>query len=274
MMFSDRSVGGNISQGLDCLASSTWADSRSYCRADYFNSAWDWKTYTASDLSSGNVPDLVYFDASNSLYNRSRWTFEYRTGDWSSLTDNFINDLAPAYLGSAHVLSYQFSYLNVADNDNIADPQSGFFANVPNRYDIYDLEAFIAQHPDKVFIFWTTSLSRSNGNAVATQFNDQMRNYAFSHDKILFDVADILSHHPDGTACYDNRDSIQYCKKLASGDVSECENHPDDGHNYPAICQEYTTEIDGGHLGAVSGGMLRVAKGFWVLMAQINGWQP
>jgi hypothetical protein len=55
---------------------------------------------------------------------------------------------------------------------------------------------------------------------------------------------------------------------------SNCENHPDDGLSIPAICQEYTTEVEGGHLGAVSSGKIRVAKAFWVLMAQIAGWIP
>ncbi|MBE0411782.1 MAG: hypothetical protein IBX69_18800 [Anaerolineales bacterium] len=51
-----------------------------------------------------------------------------------------------------------------------------------------------------------------------------------------------------------------------------CEDYPDDGLDLPAICQDYTTEVDGGHLGSVSGGKIRVAKAFWVLMAQIAGW--
>ncbi len=52
------------------------------------------------------------------------------------------------------------------------------------------------------------------------------------------------------------------------------ENYPSDGLNRPAICQHYTTETDGGHLGSVSAGKIRVAKAVWVLMAQLAGWQP
>ena len=54
----------------------------------------------------------------------------------------------------------------------------------------------------------------------------------------------------------------------------KAENHPDDGKNTLAICQDFTTEIDGGHLGSVSGGGIRIAKAFWVLMAMQAGWTP
>ncbi len=93
-----------------------------------------------------------------------------------------------------------------------------------------------------------------------------MRQYAIDNDKVLFDVADILSHDPDGNPCYDNRDGVPY----DNGNTSE--NHPDDGQNIPAICPHYTTEADGGHLGSVSAGKIRVAKAYWVLMARLAGW--
>jgi hypothetical protein len=60
---------------------------------------------------------------------------------------------------------------------------------------------------------------------------------------------------------------VEYCSQN-----KKCENYPDDGEDYPAICQDYTTETDGGHLGSVSGGAIRIAKAFWVLMARIAGW--
>jgi hypothetical protein len=95
-----------------------------------------------------------------------------------------------------------------------------------------------------------------------------MRQYAIANQKPLFDVADILSHDPAGNPCYDNRDGVPY----DNGNNSE--NYPDDGANRLAICPHYTTETDGGHLGSVSAGKIRVAKAFWVLMARITGWTP
>ncbi|OUC05247.1 hypothetical protein RY27_28440 [Litorilinea aerophila] len=267
MVFSDRSVGQNINEGLDCLTASSWGSAPASCRRDYYDSNWSWKTYTEADRQAGVVPGRILFEPDPVRYNRSNWEFEFRMGTWSELTQDFIQNLAPAHVGSKDVLSYQFSYLNVEGDSDIADPDSGFFANNGDKYDIYDLEAYMAQHPDKVFILWTTSLARSIGTEAAREFNEQMRAYAAANGGILFDVADIESHRETGEPCYDNRDGVQYCTTNGA-----CENHADDGLNLPAICQDYTTEVDGGHLGAVSGGKIRLAKAFWVLMARIAGW--
>jgi hypothetical protein len=267
VLFSDRSVGQNITEALDCLAAASWGQSPAYCRRDFYNSNWDWKTFVSSDLTAGVVPLRIIFYPDSFRYSRNNWTFEFKMGTWSSLTEDFIHDLAPTYINSKDVLSYQFSYLNVAEGDDIDDPQNGYFTNTPNRYDVYDLEAYIAQHPNKTFFFWTTSLARGIGTQTALNFNNQMRQYARDHSKILFDVADIESHTDLGINCYDNRDGVQYCSQNGG-----CENHPNDHQNYPAICQDYTTELDGGHLGNVSAGRIRIAKAFWVLMAHIAGW--
>ena len=163
MVFSDRSVGANIHDGLSCLAASSWAAAPASCRRDYINpNTSDWITYNATDLANGIVPELVQFPAS-STYNRSNWEFEFKEGTWSSLTDHFINDLGPRFLNSKDVLSYQFSYLNFNENLSILDPQQGFFVSTALYYDITDLEAYFAQHPDKTFFLWTSSLARSVG---------------------------------------------------------------------------------------------------------------
>jgi hypothetical protein len=272
LLFSDRSVGENISWGLDCLAAANYGDAAPSCRKEYLEkdgSTWDVKLYMQEDFDNGTVPDSIYFDPDPVIYDRSNWTYQFRMGTWSELTNDFVNGLVPTYVNSKDVLSYQFSYLNIMEGDTIADPQIGFFAADPGnggRYDISDIEALEAQYPNKVFIYWTTSLARSIGTTEGEQFNNQMRQYAIDNQKILFDVADILSHDPSGAACYDNRDGVEFCG------TNGCENDPDDGLNLPAICQDYTTEIGGGHLGQVSSGKIQVAKAFWVLMARIAGW--
>jgi hypothetical protein len=96
-----------------------------------------------------------------------------------------------------------------------------------------------------------------------------MRQYVATHGGVLFDVADIESHDPYGAPCYDNRDGVPYYRL---GSLRE--NYPNDGVNQPAICQHYTSEHDGGHLGAPSAGGIRLAKGLMVLMARIAGWTP
>lgn len=254
MLFSDRSVGQNISEGLTCL-SYPMASAPNYCRGTHYDPDYDVD------------PSVVSWTGT---YDRSNWTFEFRQGTWDQLTEDFIQSLAPSYLNSKTVLTYQFSYLNVAETSTIADPQNGFFANTSRFADVYDLENWISAHPNKVFFFWTTSLARSIGTQVSEDFNNEMRQYAlnrFNSGKptVLFDVADILSHKPNGQPCYDNRDGVAYC------DVNGCENYPDDGINLAAICQEYTDNRDGGHLNTA--GRIRIAKAYWVLMAQIAGWQ-
>jgi hypothetical protein len=280
MMFADRSVGDNINRALDCFTASSWAQAPSYCRRDYtgvVGSTWNWKTFGLDDYSNNRVPERILFTPDPSKYNRSNWTYDWAVGTWDEIVAGFVTQLVPQYINNKDVLSFQFSYLNIESGENIADPAQGFFVDLPSdfygssrvRWDISDLEALESRYPDKIFIYWTTSLSRSLGSPEGLVFNNQMREYAIENEKILFDVADILSHDDRGNPCYDNRDSIQYCTMSGS-----CENYPDDGRALPAICQDYTTETDGGHLGSVSAGGIRVAKAFWVLMAQIAGWQP
>jgi hypothetical protein len=264
-MFSDRSVGANIDAALNCFTASSWETSPAYCRNDYYDQNWNWKTFPAS----GSAPARILFAPDPAKYNRDNWIFEARTGGWSELTQDFIQGLAPAYVDKVDALTYQFTYLNVTDRDDIADPNKGFFADNPDRYDIYDLEAYMAQHPDKEFVFWTTSLARGIGTQVSTDFNEQIRQYVREHGLFLLDIADIESHTDQGIPCYDNRDGIEYCSQ-----AGKCENYPDDGVDLPSICQDFTTETDGGHLGSVSGGGIQIAKAFWVLMARVAGWAP
>jgi hypothetical protein len=279
MLFSDRSVGQNINLALNCLSSSSWAQSPVYCRRDYYGtqtSTWLWKAYGASDLQAGTVPARILFTPDPVRYSRANWSFEFRMGGWEELLANFSTDLVPRYAASKDVLGFQFSYLNIDAGSDIASLQTGFFVDHPHngyypnreRWDISDLRALEAQYPGKTFIYWTTSLARGIGTAEGTAFNDQMRAYALQYNRVLFDVADILSRNDQGALCYDNRDGVAFSNGSAS------ENYPNDGVQTVALCQDYTTETDGGHLGAVSAGQIRVAKAFWVLMARIAGWQP
>lgn len=87
-----------------------------------------------------------------------------------------------------------------AEGSDISDPNTGFFADSAERYDIYYPEAYIDQHPDKLFIFWTSSLARSIGTQAAMDFNNQKRQYALENGKILFDVADIEAQYDQGPA--------------------------------------------------------------------------
>jgi len=253
MMFMDRSVGANIFEGITCL---------SYLHSSAPNHC---KRYEHNGNPSFPVnPSEVYWSGT---WNCSNWSYRFwpdGCNDWNQKVDCFI-DYVEQRIDSFDVVGFQFSYLEVAVGSDIAHPVNGFFGTgsfgTANHY-----MQFQNTHADKKVIWFTSSLARSIGTEESESFNEQLRQYAASNQIILFDVADILSHTPWDSPCYDNRDGVAY----SFGNNSE--NHPDDGLEIPAICQEYTTETEGGHLGSVSAGKIRVAKAFWVLMARIAGW--
>jgi hypothetical protein len=257
MVFIDRSVGQNIDEGLTCLSYPSLDDAPNYCRRI---------THPVPEFS---VDRSVLAWSRPGGYNRSNWTYlpwpDSCGAEWYDKVGGIIS-LLDTYSSQYDVVSYQFSYLEVSAGSSIEDQPGGFFSDNPNRFDVYDQAAAEAEHPGTIFIYWTTSLARGVGTEEARSFNDQMRQYTASHELPLFDVADILSHDPSGNPCYDNRDGVPYNPNGGG------ENYPDDGAAFPAICQHYTTEVDGGHLGSVSAGRIRVAKAFWVLMALLAGW--
>jgi len=263
-MFVDRSVGWNISEYLTCLSYASDEAAPSRCRRNHGTPA-----YTVSPL------ELNWSRTGG--YVRSNWQYfgwpgtgippEFPCGvsdnSWQDKINCFISyvDANPT---AYDVYGYQNSYLEVDNNSDITSPTGGYFVANATKKDITDIEALQARYPDKKIIHWTTSLARAIGTQEATDFNNQLRAYVHGTNKILFDVADIESHDPAGNPCYDNRDGVAY-----GG-----ENYPDDGLNIPALCQHYTSEFNGGHLGAPSAGGIRIAKAFWVLMAQLAGWNP
>lgn len=269
MMFVNRSVGANISEGLTCLGYESSTVAPNHCKV--FN-------HYVPEFSS---PQSEVQWSRPGGYSRTNWQYfgwpnsgippelpcGVNTGMWFQKLECFIRyvDQNPTLF---HVYSYMNSYLEVDSNSDIASATTGYFARQANRYDIGDFEAMEARHPGRIFIHHTSSLARSIGNQVSTSFNNQMRDYVRTNNKILLDVADIESHDPWGRPCYDNRDGVPYATNSAS------ENFPDDGVSLPAICQHYTRDADGGHLGNPDSGKIRVAKAFWVLMARLAGWNP
>ncbi len=245
MVFFDRSVGWNISGGLDCLAAPSWAQSPSHCRR-YFSSqvvcnpepqSNQVKTYTGRD---GPPPPPVQFPGGN---DRSNIEYAFSEGNYWFDEVKFFVDNFPTY-ADRQIVTYGHNYLQVNEDSIIAD---AFFDPNYDGYNLVDLLALEAQYPDKTFVYWTSSLARTIGSEVSQRFNQQMRDWAKENNRILFDLADILSHTPEGNACTNEA-------------------------GRPVICCEYTTESDGGHLGNVSAGKLQAAKAMWVMLAQIAGW--
>ena len=231
MLLRHASIGKNLDEGLNCLANSFPENRPNFC-------------------DQGVPPEQVVYDPK---YNRSNWTFEPHNlpnpnpGWWKKIT-NFA-DRIDAYNGDVpfEVVSYTVDYLDVQEGSNLDEVffQGQRNGNLPN---VQDLVALEAAHPDLTVIWWTSNLARVIGSPDSETFNQQMRDFAWANGKVLFDMADIEFHAPDGTPCVDSQ-----------------------GRGLPAICQDYTSEKVGGHLNAL--GTQRVAKALWVLMARLAGWE-
>ncbi|RLC64929.1 MAG: hypothetical protein DRI80_00120 [Chloroflexota bacterium] len=104
-----------------------------------------------------------------------------------------------------------------------------------------------AEHPNTVLAWWTWPIIASNNsraycNEELAEFNDAVRAYVDANGGVLFDIADIESHDPDGNPVYYN--------------------------GWEAAYPDYTT--DGAHLSEM--GRQRVASAMWWLLARVAGW--
>ena len=238
-IYRHASVGDNISFGLNCMM-------------NYFPDRAD-----PSQRPSACDRDLAQSEIIiDPKYNRSNWHFELHSPlpnpnpGWYNKAQYFIDRIDGLAEGESYqVANFKFGYV---EGTNIND--HFFTNNIPddNFPSVFDLEALEDRHPEITFVWWTMGLARMSG-PFTQEFNDRQRAYAVSNGKILFDIADIESHKPDGTLCYGiDRDQ--------------------NPTTIPSICPEYTNEVFAGHLNSI--GRVRLAKAVWVLMAQLAGWTP
>ncbi|WKZ31562.1 MAG: PKD domain-containing protein [Candidatus Dojkabacteria bacterium] len=148
------------------------------------------------------------------------------------------------------VYSYKLGYVDGITGSNTVD---NFWNPNHAQTNISDLEELYddldAAGSDATIALWTLGLGTQIGTSVSDSFNAQLRNYAITNDKFLFDVADIFSHRPD--------------------DGSPCTYlNPADGLEHEAMCPNYST--DAGHLNGLGG--QRAAQSIWLMLACIDGW--
>jgi hypothetical protein len=167
-------------------------------------------------------------------YDRRNWVFEPRMGNWREKIDDLVTQTA-ARTGDFDVFMSKLCYIDALGNGH---PDWEYFCG--------RMEQLEADYPDKTFVWWTIPLTR-DGQPGTDVFNAQMRTYCVDHQKVLFDIADIECHDPNGV-------------KLVNAQGNE------------VISQEYTKEIHAGHLNPT--GRVRVASAFWYLMARLAGWDP
>jgi hypothetical protein len=224
LVLRSASIGWNIDQGLDCLMN-RFADRR---RRPNF-------------CDRRIPPGEVVYDAK---YDRRNWAVEVRGNPgWYGKVADFVDRLDRGKPGeSLDVVAFNFNYSDGVPTSDILDRFFGATTG-GKAANVAALEALEKRHPDKTFVWWTMALPRQSSTTMQ-RFNERLRAYALERNKILFDLADIESHRPDGGACLDNQ-----------------------GAGLEAICQEYTDERDSGHLNAR--GAQRGAKAIWVLMATL-----
>jgi len=163
------------------------------------------------------------------------------------------------------------NHYQAGSNQHPFDKIAGFASNVKDGHDVammkfcvgdfepwtsYDAEDIWlgyrdmmieqqAEHPGVMLVWWTSPLttqSDARGLASFEEFNGHVRAYVNANGGILFDIADIESHDPDGNP-------------ISSG-------------GYEAMWNSYST--DGAHLNET--GRQRGASALWWLLARIAGW--
>nr|MBN2276876.1 VCBS repeat-containing protein [candidate division Zixibacteria bacterium] len=113
------------------------------------------------------------------------------------------------------------------------------------------MEELEAAYPGAVFIYMTGHLDGSGPDGILYTNNNQIRDYCTSHDKVLFDFADIESYDPDGNYYPDETDACYWCSDWCA--VHTCPTCGSCAHSHCFNCY-----LKG--------------KAWWWMMAQVEGW--
>jgi hypothetical protein len=219
VMFRHASVGVTINEGLDCLQGTR--DHPDECTL---------------------YPDYQY--------DRRNWSFQPRgNSGWYGKVDDFVAEVE-AQLDSFDVFSFKYCYLDGLDGlgEPCGSPASPSKIEQAWTYLREAMEDLAARHPEKIFVWWTIPLTQV-GQSCTDALNGRIRSYVFERQQILFDVADIESHDPEGV-------------HQVSGDGWEIA--------LKEYCGEQKPDAQACHPGAT--GKMLLARGYWWLMARVSGW--
>lgn len=267
--------GGRASSGLNCLG---WTD---------LGAPPDGGRPKSCGCPQGDLPNRwqnicrneTHFLPIGAEYTRENWQFEVHPYRITSDNLQQIRNMNPGWQNKENYFIQRVDTLAPDERFDFVSFQMGyvegpsinkqFFTNTddvfrsdgaPNYDDrqpgVANLETLDAAHPEFQIIWVTAAQARrvefdDTGSPYVQEFNRMLRDYAEAHGKILFDLADIESHLPDGTPCY----GID----AAGAPV-----------DVVTVCDDYVGEKVSGHLNAF--GANRVAQAIWVMMAQLAGW--
>ncbi len=195
------------------------------------------------------LKDPGYYPGECTSYNQNPYKYDDRIWDWQMWAENWSDAIVKTDQWVSIVNAQQSNYQVLGMKLCYVD---GW--NLDFDYYRQKMEALERAYPDKKFI-WATSVlweeSAVGKNLTSAEnvhlFNQQLRAYATANNKILYDLADIESHDTNGNPCQSN--------------------------SFEALCSEYTDGQGGGGGGHPDiDGSIRLAKGFWWLMARISGW--
>lgn len=113
------------------------------------------------------------------------------------------------------------------------------------KYYLHSMTNLETAFPETIIVYTTMPLmtGADADNFLRNAFNERVREWTRQNGRVLFDIADIEAHDPNGKLC-----TFQYRNKT-----------------YQKLCDSYTK--DGGHLNET--GRQLVAKGFYALAAAL-----
>ena len=216
-LFTHASVGGNIISGMDALHAS---DATRYQLDPVAVS------YLSSETRVEDPPEPTVAGT----------VYECQRGNpgWSAKFDIFDN-------------SVRISGWHLPAVDAAMDKLCYIDQNADASIYLQTMEALEDDFPTTRFVYTTMPLTTSedSNNVLRNQYNDTVREYCRNHGKLLFDIADMESHQPDGTAV-----------TFVSG-----------GETYQKLFADYSS--DGGHLN--SDGSIRIATGWYAVARELVG---
>lgn len=179
VMSVDESVGWNISNGLQCLATGS-AAARAVCRR------WAWPD------GSHAVPPMTW-----TAHPLPRWQFF--TWPRQSAPDGSARLPCPDP-GTQLGCFESFVDANADQWDVVSLQPTYTSAGSRIKVDAYLAmhERLVAKHPSLVIILHTANLARIIGTRENAEFNTAVRDHVREHGGVLIDIADIESHDPFG----------------------------------------------------------------------------